>query len=536
MLDTVTQPQEATQPKELARTEKQISLYYGERSEIRELVDRMRAGLPNAANIPDAGIRALATAAYAHDLDPWNGEIWVIYNEKKNETSLMAGVKGLRKAAKKQLENRHHYYLSFRPILQEEYPQYGLDKADEYGHKVELAEICELRRGDACEEYSKTLRQVFDMCGSFDVARDMLGPMPVYIGVGVVREGTRSKMEKCQLVKKRAESDALKRAFDLPFSDRVSGNGDSVTVGNADEDDGAIEGEYEAWDVRPEGTRAPDDGSPLASTDEQPERPMIPEVLRDYVRSRGGPAGPGYEGITDKQLKVAGGLLKGLFKGSATQGLDAGAYLAYVAGPYKVEDISKKTASVLIDLVKAEGDDEWGVSEVARLEAERVLREVNVDQGQLDMFDEEQDSDEQSAETEPTPDPEPEPPTAEKPVVSAQAAPAPVTSGRIPINPAPKAAAKPKAKPEPKNVEEKPPEPIKDNGEDINILALKRCKPSSWVTAAEMLNKELKTSFTAGSIREAAAKKMDKKQFETLSPADGWLTAVDVAQEASPKK
>lgn len=523
------------------KTEKQISLYYGERSEIRELVDRMRAGLPNALAVPDSGIRALATAAYAHDLDPWNGEIWVIYNENKGETSLMAGVKGLRKAAKRQLADGHHYYLDFTPIMPEEYPQYGLDTPDAKGRPVELAEICHLRRGDACEQYSKTLRQVFDMCGSFEIAREMLGPMPVYVGIGVVRKGEKSKMERCQLVKKRAESDALKRAFDLPFSDRVNGNGGSVTVGNADDD--SIEGEFQVMDG---GDGSGEHRPALAAAPEQLnlkdlDRPLDPELLQEYVRSNGYPLFPG-DGATDKQRKVLTGLLKGLYKGSATQEKDAKAYLEFVAGTDTTEKLSKKTASVLIDLVKADGDDEWGPSDEAKEEAQRVLREVYKDQGQMDMFedgdnDEEPPADEpkseldqafprdkdgnlveDNADDKPKPEDKPKKKKA-KAAVKAQSV---------------KAEKKVAVKPETNKTEDKPAEPAKDNGEDPTILALKRSKPSSWLVASEWLRKHFKGfSMTPGQLREAVLEKKGMKFEDKLDVLDGWTVAIELGQAAT---
>lgn len=522
----------APQPEELPRTEKQISLYYGERSEIRELVDRMRAGLPNALAVPDSGIRALATAAYAHDLDPWNGEIWVIYNENKGETSLMAGVKGLRKAAKRQLEERHHYYLDFTPILPEEYPQYGLDTPDQYGRLVELAEICHLRRGDACEQYSKTLRQIFDMCGSFETAREMLGPMPVYVGIGVVRKGEKSKMERCQLVKKRAESDALKRAFDLPFSDRVSGNGDNVTVGNAEDD--AIEGEFQVMDEAP---RSSGNGHQEPNRVEIPERPMEPKQLRGYFIVRSGERQPVHMTgpITDKQSKVLGGLVKGLFKGSATQDKDAAAYLEYVSGIKEVSGLGKYPASILIDLIKADGDDEWSPSSEAKEEAQRILREVYKDQGQLDMFEQ--------------PEPEKKELPAEDEPKSELDKAFPRDKDGNPIDDEPEAGPEPKPEPKQQAVnkpkaEKKPPEqkageqpePAKDNGQDDTLLALQRSNPATWVIAAEMLNKELKTSFAGGELRELASTKLGKKDYEALSPSQGWQAAIEVAREAAKSK
>lgn len=278
---------------------------------------------------------------------------------------------------------------------------------------------------------------------------------------------------------------------------------------------------------------------------------MDPEVLRDYVRNHGGPAGPGWAEITDKQAKILSGLLKGLFKGSATAEKDSLAYLSYVANAAVVDRVSKATASVLIDLIKSEDPDDWSPSDMARQEAERVLREVYKDQGQIEMF--EQEPDEKPAEREPAPEPTPEPPAdGQKATTSAQAMPSPVISGKIPEEPkekrqaAPKAAGKkefkaigssykkvdPPAQKEPA-IDEKPAEPVKDNGEDINILALKRCNPSSWVTAAEMLNKTLETHFTAGQLREAVDKKTDSL-FAELT-AETWLASIEIAQEAAKK-
>jgi hypothetical protein len=81
------------------------------------------------------------------------------------------------------------------------------------------------------------------------------------------------------------------------------------------------------------------------------------------------------------------------------------------------------------------------------------------------------------------------------------------------------------------NAEQKLVETVKDNGEDATVLALKRSNPATWVLAAEMLNKELKTKYTAGSLREAVLKAKGMKFADTLMVADGWQTAIELARE-----
>jgi len=388
--------------------------------EIQQAVEQYKAGL----KIKDATVYeyvALAVLCRNHDLDPYNGEAWIIPG-----SGVMVGVKGSRKAAAKQLTKGAYYNPNPRMLQHSEYANYGLDEETppmakvtrwSGGQKTETYEtnpivlvyLCELTRSDAKDVWIAQAEKLTAMTGSYEKAIEALGPRPTWTGIGIVRKHDKSKMEIVQLARKRSESDALKQAFNLPFAVDVERGGDELA---------------QAGDVI--------DG----------------EIVRNSDKSTGKP-------------------------------------------------------SQLAEVVETEV-----VEEVEEIPVEPEMTQ------------------------EPTPEPAPEPPaTKQKPVVSSQVA--PVVGGKLPVPQPPKAAQKPKVNPEGKKAE-KPTGPIKDTGEDIDLLALKRCKPDTWVIAAEMLNKELKVHFTAGQLREAVDKKTGAL-FTPMSPS-AWQTAVEVAQEASKSK
>ncbi len=493
--------------------------------EVRSAIEQYKAGLA----IKDATIQeyaALAMLCRSHDLDAWNGEAWIIPGH-----GVMVGIKGTRKAAWQQLPAGAHYNANPRMIQRNEYEKYGIaeetpPKGKEWktgsdgerfstwsDNPIVMAFVSEMTRSDATDKWIEQAERITKLTGSYEEAIRIVGPRPIWVGIGVVRKLDQSKMEMVQLARKRSESDATKQAFNLPFAIDLERGEDLAQVGDVVDGEAQVVSHPQHADPRP------------TQEEKKLERPASPEALRDYVRAQGGPAGPGYEVITEKQAKIANGLIKGLFKGSATQNADAQSYLEFVAAASHVADISKKTASVLIDLIKSEEPDDWSPSQVAVDEAARVLRECYVEEGQIEMFEEEGDIVKETI----TPE------VAEKPVVSAQVA--PIAEGKIAVEalePAPK-KAEPKAKPkaEPKKAEEKPVEPVKDNGEDATVLAMKRSTPQSWVVACEWLNDTFKTHFVPSKLREAVAEKMNRKDFEALSPAQGWQAAIEVAQDAA---
>jgi hypothetical protein len=511
-----------------------IAPYSPDRSVIKEFAERLRGSLTykNASKLSQTELVALAHASLATGLNPYLGEIWAI-----PDLGLMIGragwVKKLGEMAERQKFVPMHTY---RLLQHNEYPEYSVPD------DAKIAFMCELRRSDWNKIYTDTLKDLSEsMKLDYEIIIDLLGKPPVIRGVGFIRKDENfgnSAMPLADRAKKRAFTSACKEIVYLPFE--TFSEGDTVN-GQIVNEPSIVDGEFKVTEEH-----APHADPHPTQEEKKLERPASPEALRDYVRSRGDPAGPGYEAITDKQAKIANGLIKGLFKSSATQNADAQSYLEFVAAASHVADISKKTASVLIDLIKSEEKDDWSPSQVAVDEAARVLRDVYVEEGQIEMP---LDGDETTEDEIVAPEPEVKPSVS----VSAQVA-APSTEVKMPLPTAPEPQPAPK-KAEPKarsaagkkpfvpmgssykkvelKADQKPPEPIKDNGEDVTILALKRSNPSTWVMGAEMLNKELKTKYTGGSLREAVLTAKGMKFFDTLMIADGWQVAVELAQVAA---
>jgi len=364
---------------EPTKTQNAIAPTWGERSEIRELVARFRAGLPNAKEVPEIGLLALATAAMAHGLDPWNGEIWCIYDKNKGETSLMAGIKGLRKAAKRQMTDRFFYDVSFKDVPEEEWSKYALE-LDEKGRKVEWVSICTLRRQDATSNYLAQLAQAKDLCGgNVEEAREMVGEQPRWIGIGIVRVGEKSRMEKTRLARKRAEAEATTQAFDLPFVNQDY-NGSTVTVGVSEE---AVGGEYVEV---PSTTPAP--ASPPEQADPDPDplaRPYAPEIVRKAIQGRVAHNPTTHEkAASEKQQHYIASLLNAAFKDSPTQEKDRYAVTNWLIGKTSTKTFSAAEAKAIIDWLADETGD---ISQDGYTEANAILREAMLADGQMELFD-----------------------------------------------------------------------------------------------------------------------------------------------------
>lgn len=181
---------------------------FGSREDVHELKTRLIAALPGGKRLNDTEIRALAQASIAHELDPFNGELWIIPG-----SGLMIGIKGLRKKAHQQIAKAGgNYWTTFHEIVDEDW----LTR-----HRIPEGALCyEARLFD-----SETIRTFVGTVEKFqniknmpwEVVQGMVGSQPYTSGYGVFRAGESTKMEPIQCVQKRAEADAIKRRFDVPF-------------------------------------------------------------------------------------------------------------------------------------------------------------------------------------------------------------------------------------------------------------------------------------------------------------------------------
>lgn len=203
-----------TENQVLAKVEKTVALPgYGNRDTVRELAERIKMMLPGGTKYTNEEALTLAQIAVAHDLDPFNGEVWLIKNEDTGKVyGALPGLKGLRKHAKKQAV----YWgaganSGFERITDPaEMEKYGAKPGD-------ILFIWRFLDTITLNAYSTSLAAMTKAGIPQDEAQKMLGSYPVNIGIGLFSPGEKTKMKPHQCAMYRAEKDGLRRRFDLNF-------------------------------------------------------------------------------------------------------------------------------------------------------------------------------------------------------------------------------------------------------------------------------------------------------------------------------
>ncbi|KKN73427.1 hypothetical protein LCGC14_0401300 [marine sediment metagenome] len=178
---------------------------WGERKELREIARRVQLMAPGGKRLDENEALALAQGAIAHGLDPFNGEIWYIPG-----SGLMAGIKGLRKAARQQIDGS--FWTEFLEITDPDERNLFMipDKA--------LAFKCIIRDSETIRTYSDGWKRLKEDGVPVEIIPEVLGKRPYSTGVGYIKDGESTRMDPIQVAMKRSEADALKRRFDLPFA------------------------------------------------------------------------------------------------------------------------------------------------------------------------------------------------------------------------------------------------------------------------------------------------------------------------------
>ena len=199
--------------------------------EIRRMAQDIKDLLPNGNKLQDFEALALAHSAQALRLNPFTGEIWFIPGH-----GLMAGIKGHRRTAHEQIERAggaaSSYWPEFDLMTPDQKKQYLIpDNA--------LGFICRLYDTVTLRTYSETVERLFKAGAPWADIKHIIGDRPYTIGIGFYQSGEQTRMKPHQCGMKRAEADALKRRFDLPFE------GGAGTVNDADADNGGnAQGEF----------------------------------------------------------------------------------------------------------------------------------------------------------------------------------------------------------------------------------------------------------------------------------------------------
>lgn len=233
----------------LAKTSSAVTPW-ASRQDVRELEERLRTMLPGAQKLSAMELFGLAQASIAHNLDPFNGELWCIPGK-----GLMAGIKGHRRAAHRQINEEAggsgNYYVEFHPLNQDEMTLYKIPQRA-------LAFRARLHDSQTTRNYVENIERLLKAGMPWEVVEKIMGDQPFNDGIGYAMpdhpdaqcpycHGTGfvtnkwgkqvncecyedSKMTLVQRAQKRAEADALKRRFDLPFTMAVGVNGDADVV------------------------------------------------------------------------------------------------------------------------------------------------------------------------------------------------------------------------------------------------------------------------------------------------------------------
>lgn len=203
---------------------------FGARADVRELSERIKSMLPGGSKYTLDEARTLAQIAIAHDLDPFNGECWLIKDGNKVLGALI-GIKGHRKHAKRQSA----YWGDFHRIAD----------PTEY-NAAERAVVFEyhIRDDVTMEVFTRRLEKLIDLGFSLEDAQKMVGKAPVTVGIGIWEPDEKTMMKPAQCAMFRAEKDALKRRFDVKF--KIELDGGTIPLQAADFEDEPDADELEA--------------------------------------------------------------------------------------------------------------------------------------------------------------------------------------------------------------------------------------------------------------------------------------------------
>ena len=182
---------------------------WGSRDEVREMTERLKLMLPGGGKMTQNEIRALAQASIAHGLDPFNGEIWFLKDRDGNPRGLMIGIKGLRKKAHEQV--RGNFWVNFREITNEEERNRLRISPGALAFEARLFDSENIRT------YVEVVSQLLKAGIPWESVKVMIGDQPFTPGIGVFKATDKTVMEPVQCAMKRAEADAIKRRFDVPF-------------------------------------------------------------------------------------------------------------------------------------------------------------------------------------------------------------------------------------------------------------------------------------------------------------------------------
>lgn len=199
------------------------------RPDVAELAERLRMMVVGGerAYTPLQAL-TLAQAALAHGLSPFNGEIYLMVDKQTGESrGMVIGVKGIRKHARRQARRMGTSYdIQFEHVTDPEV--LALQAPKEFYSDRAIVVKATLTVASHVDKWLEQMWKIYKLTSmNTKEAIEILGPKPEIVVFGVYdpvnenyaaqKSKNKTSMSPVSKAKKRAEANALKEGFDLPF-------------------------------------------------------------------------------------------------------------------------------------------------------------------------------------------------------------------------------------------------------------------------------------------------------------------------------
>jgi hypothetical protein len=195
------------------------SLALGEYGDVEEFAKRIKMLMRGGDKLNNTEVMALAQFAKITNLNPFTGECWYI-----SGSGPMIGIAGARRLDQQQTGDAGG--CSFPTITPCPADEAGALEAEI--RDVVAAFKAEITDTAAITAYQKLFTSTIQamreagVADPFAAAKEVCGPRPSWVGYGYSTKSERSRMNKTQLARKRAEADALKKRIVIPFGAKIA--------------------------------------------------------------------------------------------------------------------------------------------------------------------------------------------------------------------------------------------------------------------------------------------------------------------------
>jgi hypothetical protein len=360
----------------------QTSLVFGEKRDIEALANRIKIMAPGGKKLNTDEAMALSQVSYLTGLNPFIGEIWYIPGNGP-----MVGIRGARRYGNEQVKNEGGIDAFWYPVFTTCSPEEAGAPANV---DVALAYRCELHDSVSTKQYQKMLTETikeFREGGApdpFGEAVKVVGPKPLWVGWGYSVTTESSKMNKGALARKRAEADAIKRRFYIPFGAGVSEYEDRGEVVDA--------GAWDADFVEQHNAPSPEAVASQPVTQTVTTRPYTPEILKVRIMEISREKQKQNKlNATQPQRNLVAAVMNDCFAGDPDHDNIRHSVMKYLTGYTSVKDTTAEPGMpgtfvlALLDWLKPEKDSggAYSADKVAVQEAHAVWTEALKDEGQL---------------------------------------------------------------------------------------------------------------------------------------------------------